>query len=144
MTNRMSSVADLLGMELGEVFRIKDYPTFPETYFRFADDGLMQSVDTIAWTKPSAWVLGSLITGALQITKLPWKPSYGEVFYAPSVINENKYIRLFWHDSGTYKSFYQQGMICRTKEEAIKLSEKMLDVARKRFAGGTKQEENNG
>lgn len=135
MTNRMSSVADLLGMELGEVFRIKDYPTFPETYFRFADDGLMQSVDTIAWTKPSAWVLGSLITGALQITKLPWKPSCGEVFYMPSVINENKYIRLFWHDSGTYKSFYQQGMICRTKEEAIKLSEKMLDVVRKRFAG---------
>ena len=80
MTNRMSSVADLLDMELGEVFRIKDYPTFPETYFRFADDGLMQSVDTIAWTKPSAWVLGSLITGALQITKLPWKPSCGEVF----------------------------------------------------------------
>ena len=56
-------------------------------------------------------------------------------FYMPSVINENKYIRLFWHDSGTYKSFYQQGMICRTKEEAIKLSEKMLDVVRKRFAG---------
>lgn len=135
MTNRMSSVADLLGMELGEVFRIKDYPTFPETYFRFADDGLMQSVDTIAWTKPSAWVLGSLITGALQITKLPWKPSCGEVFYMPSVINENKYIRLFWHDSGTYKSFYQQGMICRTKEEAVELAEEMLDVARKRFAG---------
>nr|DAW54774.1 MAG TPA: Ascorbate peroxidase [Bacteriophage sp.] len=135
MDNKMSSVADLLGMELGEVFRIKDYPTYPETYFRFTDDGLMQSVDTIAWTKPSAWVLGSLITGALQITKLPWKPSYGEVFYMPSVVNENKYIRLFWHDSGTYKSFYQQGMICRTKEEAVKLAEEMLDIARKRFAG---------
>lgn len=76
-----------------------------------------------------------LITGALQAIKLPWKPSYGDVFYMPSVINENKYIRLFWNDSGTYKSFYQQGMVCRTKEEAIKLSEKMLDVARKRFAG---------
>lgn len=144
MDNKMSSVADLLGMELGEVFRIKDYPTYPETYFRFTDDGLMQSVDTIAWTKPSAWVLGSLITGALQITKLPWKPSYGEIFYMPSVVNENKYIRLFWHDSGTYKSFYQQGMICRTKEEAVKLAEEMLDIARKRFAGSTKQEENNG
>ncbi len=135
MDNKMSSVADLLGMELGEVFRIKDYPTYPETYFRFTDDGLMQSVDTIAWTKPSAWVLGSLITGALQITKLPWKPSYGEIFYMPSVVNENKYIRLFWHDSGTYKSFYQQGMICRTKEEAVKLAEEMLDIARKGVAG---------
>lgn len=134
MDNKMSSVADLLGMELGEVFRIKDYPTYPETYFRFTDDGLMQSVDTIAWTKPSAWVLGSLITGALQITKLPWKPSYGEIFYMPSVVNENKYIRLFWHDSGTYKSFYQQGLVYRTKEEAIKLAEDMLDVAKKRFA----------
>ena len=136
MDNKMVEIAGLLDVELGEVFRIKDYPTYPETYFRFTDDGLKQSVDTVAWSKPSAWVLEGLITGALQITKLPWKPSYyGEAYYVPSVTNANKCIRLFWTGSNGDKSFYQQRLICRTKEEAIKLAEEMLDVARKRFAG---------
>ena len=135
MDNKMSSVADLLGMELGEVFRIKDYPTYPETYFRFTDDGLMQSVDMIAWTKPSAWVLESLITGVLQITKLPWKPSYGDTYYIPFVVNADKYKKLFWLNLKGDEIFYQQGLVYRTKEEAIKLAEEMLDVARKGFAG---------
>lgn len=135
MANKVVEVAGLLDVELGEVFRIKDYPTYPETYFKFTDDGLKQSVDTIAWTKPSAWVLGSLITGALQITKLPWKPSYSDAYYMPSIISIGKYIKLFWTGSEGDKSSYQQGLICRTKEEAIKLAEEMLDVARKRFAG---------
>lgn len=135
MTNKTSNVADLLGLELGEVFRIKDYPTYPETYFRFTNDGLKQSVDTIAWTKPSAWVLERLITGAFEINKLPWKPSYSDAYYMPTTISIDKYIKLFWTGSESDKSSYQRGLICRTKEEAIKLAEEMLDIARKRFAG---------
>lgn len=135
MGNKMVEVAGLLDVELGEVFRIKDYPTYPETYFRFADDGLRQSVDTIAWTKPSAWVLESLITGVLQISKLPWKPSYGDAYYMPSVVNSGKYLKLFWTGSEGDKSSYQQGLVYRTSREAIELAEEMLDVARKRFAG---------
>lgn len=132
MDNKMAEVAGLLDVELGEVFRIKDYPTYPETYFRFADDGLRQSVDTIAWTKPSAWVLESLITGVLQISKLPWKPSYGDAYYMPSVVNSGKYLKLFWTGSEGDKSSYQQGLVYRTSREAIELAEEMLDVARKR------------
>ena len=148
MDNKMAEVAKLLGVELDEVFFFKGcsgcYTYCSKTYLKFTENGLKESVNITSWHSAAAWVWKGLITGALKITKLPWKPSCGEVFYMPSVINENKYIRLLWHDSGTYKSFYQQGMICRTKEEAIKLAEEMLDVARKRFAGGTKQEENNG
>lgn len=139
MDNKMAEVAALLGMELGEVFFFKGrsgcYTYYPKTHLKFTESGLKESADRTSWHSATAWVWKGLITGALQAIKLPWKPSYGDVFYMPSVINENKYIRLFWHDSGTYKSFYQQGMVCRTKEEAIKLAEEMLDVARRRFAG---------
>ena len=135
MDNKMAEVAGLLDVELGEVFRIKDYPTYPETYFRFADDGLRQSVDTIAWTKPSAWVLESLITGVLQISKLPWRPSRGDTYYMPSTVSIGKYIKLFWTGSKADKSSYRQGLIFRTEKEAVELAEEMLDVARKRFAG---------
>lgn len=135
MDNKMAEVAGLLDVELGEVFRIKDYPTYPETYFRFADDGLRQSVDTIAWTKPSAWVLESLITGVLQISKLPWRPSRGDTYYMPSTTSIGKYIKLFWTGSKADKSSYRQGLIFRTEKETVELAEEMLDVARKRFAG---------
>lgn len=139
MTNRIAEVAKMLGVELGEVFFFKGrsgcYTYYPKTHLKFTESGLKESADRTSWHSAPAWMWKGLITGALQAIKFPWKPSYGDVFYMPSVINENKYIRLFWHDSGTYKSFYQQGMVCRTKEEAIKLAEEMLDVARKRFAG---------
>lgn len=132
MTNRMSSVANLLGMELGEVFRIKDYPNFPETYFRFADDGLMQSVNRTSWHSAPAWMWKGLITGALKITKLPWKPSYNDIYYMPTVVSRGKYLKLFWTGSEADKSSYQQGLVYRTKEEAIELAEEMLSIAKDR------------
>lgn len=139
IANHMAEIAEMLGVELDEVFLFKGcsscYTYHSKTYFKFTKSGLKESVNRTSWHSARAWMWKGLITGALQAIKLPWEPSCGEVFYMPSVINENKYIRLLWHDSGTYKSFYQQGMICRTKEEAIKLAEEMLDVARKRFAG---------
>ena len=61
-----------------------------------------------------------------------------------SVTSIDKYIKLFWTGSKNDEDSYQQGLVLRTKKEAVELVEEMLDVARKRFAGGTKQEENNG
>lgn len=140
MDNKMAEVADLLGMELGEVFFFKGrsgcYTYYPKTYLKFTESGLKESADRTSWHSAAAWVWKGLITGALQAIKLPWKPShYNEVYYLPSIISIGKYIKLFWAGSESDKSSYQQGLICRTKEEAIELTEEMLDVARKRFAG---------
>lgn len=139
MDNKMSSVADLLGLELGEVFRINGcsgYAHYPKTYLKFTENGLIESVDKKSWHSAAAWLWKNLIKGTLEITKLPWKPShYNEVYYLPSIISIGKNIKLFWTGSEADKSSYQQGLICRTEEEAIKLAEEMLDIARKRFAG---------
>lgn len=148
MADHMAGVAKLLGIELDEVFSFKGrsgcYTYYSKTYLKFTESGLKESVNRTSWHSAAAWVWKGIITGALQIVKLPWKPSYGEVYYMPSVISVGKYIKLFWTGSEADKSSYQQGLICRTKEEAVKLAEEMLDIARKRFAGSTKQEENNG
>lgn len=133
MANYMAGVAKLLGVEVGEVFEVYVGGEC-QGRCRFTKDRV-EVLDNHCWYRTKAETLEWLLNGTATIVKLPRKPSYGDVFYMPSVINENKYIRLFWHDSGTYKSFYQQGMVCRTKEEAIKLAEEMLNVARKKFAG---------
>jgi hypothetical protein len=142
MANKMSSVAVLLGVELDEVFSFKGssgcYTYCSETYLKFTENGLKESVNRTSWHSAAAWIWKGLITGALQIIKLSWEPSYGDTYYMPSVVNSGKYLKLFWTGSKGDKSSYQQGLVYRTSREAIELAEEMLDVAKKRFADGSK------
>lgn len=136
MTNHMKEVAEMLGVELDEVFFFKGrsgcYTHYPKTRLKFTENGLKESADRTSWHSAAAWVWKGLITGALQIVKLPWKPSYSDAYYMPSIISIGKYIKLFWTGSEADKSSYQQGLICRTKEEAIELAEEMLAIAKDR------------
>lgn len=140
MDNRMAEIAKLLGVKLGEVFFIKEYPSDSKMYLKFTENGLERSLDKDSWAKAAGWVWELIITGALKINKLPWRPSRDDAYYMPSIISIGKYIKLFWTGSKNDEDSYQQGLVCKTSREAIELAEEMLDVARKRFAGGTKQE----
>ena len=137
MDNKMAEVAKLLGVELNEVFFVKGcsgcYTYYSKTYLKFTESGLKDSVNRTSWHSAAAWVWKSLITGALKINKLPWKPSRGDVYYIPSVTSIGKYIKIFWIGSKNDEDFYQQGLVLRTEKEAVELAEEMLDVARKKF-----------
>ena len=134
----MAEVAKLLGVELNEVFFVKGcsgcYTYYSKTYLKFTESGLKDSVNRTSWHSAAAWVWKSLITGALKINKLPWKPSRDDAYYMPSVISIGKYIKLFWTGSKNDEDSYQQGLVFRTEKEAVELAEEMLDVARKKFA----------
>lgn len=135
MANHMAGVAKLLGVEVGEVFFIREYPSDSKMYLKFTENGLERSLDKDSWTKAAGWVWEQIITGALKINKLPWRPSRDDAYYMPSIISIGKYIKLFWTGSKNEEDSYQQGLVFRTEKEAVKLAEEMLDVARKRFAG---------
>ena len=135
MANHMAEVAKLLGVKLGEVFFIKEYPSDSKMYLKFTENGLERSLDKDSWAKAAGWVWELIITGALKINKLPWRPSRSDTYYMPSVTSIDKYIKLFWTGSKNDEDSYQQGLVLRTKKEAVELAEEMLDVARKRFAG---------
>ena len=138
MDNKMAEVAKLLGVELNEVFFVKGcsgcYTYYSKTYLKFTESGLKDSVNRTSWHSAAAWVWKSLITGALKINKLPWKPSRDDAYYMPSVTSIGKYIKLFWTGSKNEEDFYKQGLVFRTEKEAVELAEEMLDVARKKFA----------
>ena len=138
MDNKMAEVAKLLGVELNEVFFVKGcsgcYTYYSKTYLKFTESGLKDSVNRTSWHSAAAWVWKSLITGALKINKLPWKPSRDDAYYMPSTISIGKYIKLFWTGSKNDEDSYQQGLVFRTEKEAVELAEEMLDVARKKFA----------
>ena len=138
MDNKMAEVAKLLGVELNEVIFVKGcsgcYTYYSKTYLKFTESGLKDSVNRTSWHSAAAWVWKSLITGALKINKLPWKPSRDDAYYMPSVTSIDKYIKLFWTGSKNDEDSYQQGLVFRTEKEAVELAEEMLDVARKKFA----------
>ena len=134
MANHMAEVAKLLGVKLGEVFFI-EYPSDSKMYLKFTKNGLNRSFDKDSWTEAAGWVWELIITGALKINKLPWRPSRDDAYYMPSIISIDKYIKLFWTGSKNDEDSYQQGLVFRTEKEAVKLAEEMLDIARKRFAG---------
>lgn len=138
MTNHMAEVAQMLGVELEEVFKVTDDDSGKyHNYYKFTEKkGIEVSEDSVKWEADTAGtlVLKWLLIGVARIIKLPWRPSRGDVYYMPSVTSIGKYIKLFWTGSRNDEDSYQQGLVLRTKKEAVELAEEMLDVARKKFA----------
>ena len=138
MTNHMAEVAQMLGVELEEVFKVTDDDSGKyHNYYKFTEKkGIEVSEDNVKWEADTAGtlVLKWLLIGVARVIKLPWRPSRGDVYYMPSVTSIGKYIKLFWTCSKNDEGSYQQGLVLRTKKEAVELAEEMLDVARKKFA----------
>lgn len=69
--NLMPNVCTMLGLELGEKFKIKgDVGTY-----EFGLEGLWGDYGT------DAEALEAILRGSAEIAKLPWKPKKGDVYY---------------------------------------------------------------
>lgn len=130
MANYMAKVAKLLGVRLDEVFFIREYPSDSKIYLKFTENGLEQSLDKDSWTKATGRVWERIITGALKINKLPWKPREGEKYYVPriAVQPEDRHFSYYWTYDDINIKHYHMGIVCKTPEEAIALTEKMLEA----------------
>lgn len=62
-----------------------------------------------------------------------WKPEVGETYYIPCLIGiYSECLDFVWNDHPWDRRRYAAGIICRTKDEAIELAQKMLAVAKER------------
>ena len=132
--NYMAEVAKLLGVELGESFKITsdtqgDYPGDYQNYYRFTENNCFEtSVDGDKWETATVIVLRGILMGDARIVKLPWKPRKGEKYYVPRIAirPEDRHYYYYWSNSGVDIKRYDMGLVCKTPEEAIALTEKML------------------
>ena len=129
--NYMAGVAELLGIEIGQSFKIVD-DTYGirQSYYRLTEEnGCEISDDNTSWVTVSAEVLKWLIMGDVRISKLPWKPTNeGEWYYTPALDTESGCYTVYWENDDTDKRRYRRGLIFKTREEAIAVSKKMLDI----------------
>lgn len=121
--NYMLGVAKLLGVELGERFKIcsrgcakLDFPLFNNDYFLDEKGGLMCG-DKDSFCKAPASVLGEIILGNFEIMKLPWSPEYGDDYFVLN-FKTRRIERYFWGATTFDLAVKSLGIIHRTKEEA--------------------------
>ena len=118
--NLIPEIAKLLGVEVGEEFKIKGED---ELTYRFDSYGLKLTHDSgIELAQISANVaFVDLVNGKCEIVKLPWKPKQDETFYTFGIhATENKWVvvSVKWWDNVKNLALYKIGWVFRTKEEA--------------------------
>lgn len=107
--NYMPEIAKMLGVEVGEIFKMTNY----NSLYRFTERGL-EFKGTAEWclSERIEW----LLTGRNEILKLPWRPKKGQEYYIPN----NDFTKVFnfiWDDSAVDFALREAGMAFKTKGE---------------------------
>lgn len=115
--NLIPEIAKMLGVELGEEFKIKGHDGLT---YKLTDNGLeLTTVDgqKTKWFDNGA--LNSLLKGKMEIVKLPWKPKKGETYYTFELLDGKWIVHLlWWAGSPNGYALLEKGWVYRTQEEA--------------------------
>lgn len=115
--NLIPEIAKLLGVELGEEFKVKGR----EYIFHFVDNGLI-AYRTDGSALPYENCLAHflwLINGEEEIVKIPWKPKKGDVYFTFTLMGDKWGTHSYWW--GGFPDEYallDKGWIYRTEKEA--------------------------
>lgn len=123
--NYMADVARMLGVELGQEFKIKD----DHYIYKLIEDGLVQESDGNQWLTTA--ILLKLLRGNVEIVKVPWQPKDGEHYYFPAADFQYS-CPAAWHNSPIDFALKEAGMIFKTKAEC----DVTLPELRKKYLGG--------
>ena len=123
--NYMQDVAKMLGVELGEEFKIGNFSTL----YKFTERGLFFK-DNEGWNYTCDYTLDDLLIGDVEIEKLPWQPKKGDEYYYPGE-GFNNICRALWENTVFGFAYKEAGLIFKTYEEC----EAALPVLRKKYLG---------
>lgn len=115
--NLMPQIAEMLGVELGEEFKVKGYG---EVTYMLTNEGLMATDDDQEkeWTPANALFV-ALLLGTEEIVKLPWKPKKGHLYYTFELLGDKWVVRPAWCGGFPYEyALLKVGWVYRTRAEA--------------------------
>lgn len=119
--NLMPEIIKMLGVEYGEKFMIRQNKyIFEDSTFMFdKTNGLLHVLDDGNFEEENA-ALYHVLSGKIEIVKLPWEPKNGEIYWTIFFISDGKPFtdRLVWSGDSVDFSKKALGMVYRTEEEA--------------------------
>lgn len=122
--NLIPQIAHMLGVELGEEFKIKGYDGLT---YKLTDNGLeLTTVDGQKTKRFDNGALNSLLKGKMEIVKLLWKPKEGDIFYSFDFTYDKWGVKSdkwgvksdLWAGVSCDYALLDKGWVYRTKEEA--------------------------
>ena len=116
--NLIPKIAEMLGVEIGEEFRIKDESGIDEDFHRFTDCGLVYYDQAMCEWQESARII-DLIDGRAEVVKKPFEPKKGEKYFVVSVVDKTVW-PYTWEETTTDYCFKACGNCFRTEAEAKK------------------------
>ena len=128
--NYMQDVARMLGLELEEEFKYRDYNNL-DYYGKITDKGVYIRSEVKKDWRYDGTVLQEILTGLCKIEKLPWQPRKGEVYCRP----EEGFEDIAFDNWGNHPidfALKEACMIFKTKAEC----EAALPALRKKYLGG--------
>ena len=128
--NYMADVAQMLGVELEEEFKLNG----GETKYKFTENGLYFYAPD-GWWQCSNVLLPRILRGNVEIVKLPWRPKKGDEYYYPGE-GFNNICRALWGNTVFGFAYKEAGLIFKTYEEC----EAALPALRKKYLGGGSNE----
>lgn len=123
--NYMPEIAKMLGVEVGEIFKMTDY----NSLYRFTERGL-EFKGTAGWCLSE--MIEWLLTGRNEILKLPWQPKEGDRYYFPATDFQYSCPET-WDNHPIDFALKEAGMAFKTKEEC----EAALPELRKKYLSET-------
>ena len=130
--NYYKQFAEMLGVELGEEFSLKNNKTNVLNECRYKitqEEGIMYSIDREKWVRSVC--LMSIINGSYSVVKLPWKPKDGDsyCYYDGMRGAECSHWNGFNYDYYTWKL----GNCFRTEEEALTKGKEIVEQIMKEY-----------
>lgn len=129
--SKMKELAALLGVEIGEEFRITNYSFIYRITGQQVESRPRGSKD---WYDTDGEAIYSVLTGKSEIIKEPWKPKDGEEFF---VCMRGYYVHQErWTKCAADLMAYAVGNCFRTQEEAQSHSKEVLERLEKIYDDG--------
>ena len=115
--NLIPEIAKMLGVELGEEFKVV-YKVGFEIICNFTKEGVFVHEEGCS-DKHDKELLADIICGKAEIVKLPWKPKKGETYYTFELLCDKWFVHSFcWGGFPNEYALLDKGWVYRTKEEA--------------------------
>lgn len=120
--NIMPQVLKMLNVEYGEKFKLRDGEVYEYGSFVIKEGEGLVGISDYGTTSLCNEKLYDILSGYLEVVKLPWEPKKGERYYFPRVdayLKGEMVVGDYTWDFATFElAMKALGMVYRTKEEA--------------------------